>query len=93
MKIFVCTRVNDKDADTYAHNAKLVSRAMMRFGKDIEVKTPFYEGRYPANTNHFLYSLGKSILYMAECNDAVFPEECIGLFEITLRKIWENTHI
>ena len=29
MKIFVCTRVNDKDADTYAHNAKLVSRAMI----------------------------------------------------------------
>lgn len=92
MTVFVATSASSNESDDLRKNSDLINLAMKRYGKDIDVKTPFYEGRFPAGINHYLYSLGKSIIFMAECDCAVFPEYSGSWIVSALNQIWDETH-
>ncbi len=93
MKVFIAANPGETENDTLNNSIGMIRKAKEYFGEDIEIKTPYTSGYYPTGRDHVLYSLGKSIEIMSQCEYALFPESTADWLIMELEGIWRRRRV
>lgn len=93
MKVFIAANPGETETDALNNSITMIRKAKEYFGDDIEIKTPYTSGYYPPQRDHYLYSLGKSIEIMSQCDYALFPESTANWLIRELEGIWRRRRV